>query len=61
MNTLNDSDCHTLAGHTRCLLHFAEGGNAGGRWTGTVHKTAVPAATVHISIVFARHAGSFPG
>jgi hypothetical protein len=61
VNTLSDSSCHTKAGHTGCLLHFAAGGNPGGRWTGIVHKTSVPAAAVHISIVFARHAGSSPG
>jgi hypothetical protein len=61
VNTLNDSGCHTTGSHTRCLLHFAEGGNPGGRWTGVVQKTSVPAAEVHISIVFARQAGSFPG
>jgi hypothetical protein len=61
VNTLNDSGCHTIAGHTGCLLHFAEGGNPGGKWTGTVYKTSAPAARVHISIVFARHPGSFAG
>ncbi len=59
VNTLDDPSCHTIAGHTACLLHFAEGGNPGGRWTGVVHKTSYPPARVHISILFARHAGEF--
>lgn len=61
VNTLSDPSCHTEAGHTSCLLHYAAGGNPGGRWTGIVHKTSLPAAPVHISVVFARQAGSYPG
>jgi len=61
VNTLDSSECHTVAGHTDCLLHFAEGGNPGGKWTGILHKSAVPAARVHVSIEFARHGREFPG
>ncbi len=60
VNTLSDSSCHTNAGHADCLLHFAAGGNPGGRWTGIVHKSSIPAARVNISIVFARRAGDLP-
>ena len=61
VNTLDDPSCHTIAGHTACLLHFAEGGNPGGTWTAIVHKTSLPPARAHISIVFARHSGEFAG
>lgn len=61
VNTLDDPSCHTIAGHTACLLHFAEGGNPGGTWTAIVHKTSLPPARAQISIVFARHAGEFAG
>ncbi len=61
VNTLDDPSCHTIAGRTACLLHFAEGGNPGGTWTAIVHKTSLPPARVHIGILFARHAGEFAG
>lgn len=61
VNTLDDPSCHTIAGHTACLLHFAEGGNPGGTWTAIVHKTSIPPARAHITILFARHAGEFAG
>jgi len=52
LNTLHDPGCHTTAGRTGCVLHFAEGGNPGGRWTATVHKTSLPTARGRITIVF---------
>ncbi len=61
VNTLDDPSCHTTAGHTACLLHFAEGGNPGGTWTAIVHKTSPLPTRVHISVLFARHAGEFAG
>ncbi len=61
VNTLDDPSCHTIAGHTACLLHFAAGGNPGGTWTAIVHKTSLPPARAHISILFARHAGEVAG
>jgi hypothetical protein len=61
VNTLDDASCRTSAGHTACLLHFAEGGNPGGTWTAVVHKISLPPARVRISILFARHAGDFAG
>lgn len=53
--------CHTSGRHAECLLHFAEGGNPGGTWIGTVHKTEAPATLVHLNITFASHAGEYPG
>lgn len=61
VNTLDDPSCHTTAGHTACLLHFAEGGNPGGTWTAIVHKNSPPPTRVHISILFARTGDSIPG
>lgn len=52
LNTLHDPGCHTMAGRTDCVLHFAEGGNPGGRWTAIVHKTSLPAARGRITIAF---------
>jgi hypothetical protein len=52
LNTLHDPGCHTMAGRTGCVLHFAEGGNPGGRWTAIVHKTSLPAARGRITIAF---------
>ena len=52
LNTLHDPGCHTIAGRTDCVLHFAEGGNPGGRWIATVHKTSLPAARSRITIAF---------
>jgi hypothetical protein len=59
VNTRDDPSCHATAGQIACLLHFAEGGNPGGMWTAIVHKTSLPPARAHISILFARHAGEF--
>lgn len=54
LNTLHNPGCHTIAGRTGCVLHFAEGGNPGGTWTAIVHKTSLPAARGRITIVFDR-------
>lgn len=52
LNTQHDPGCHTMAGRIDCVLHFAAGGNPGGRWTAIVHKTSLPAARGRITIVF---------
>jgi hypothetical protein len=61
VNTVDDPSCHTIAGRSACVLHFAEGGNPGGTWTAILHKTSLPAARAHIRIRFARRAGEFAG
>lgn len=61
LNVPEDQSCNTVAGQTRCTLHFAEGGNPGGKWTGIVHKAALPAERVRVSVVFSPHRGDFAG
>ena len=61
VQTLTDrQDCRILAATTSCVVHFAAGGNAGGTWRWTVTKTSVPAARVHIRVVFNSHFGDYP-
>ncbi|MGH2887753.1 MAG: hypothetical protein ACRDPA_34480 [Solirubrobacteraceae bacterium] len=43
------------------MLHFAAGGNPGGVWLGTVAKSSIPAARIHIKFAFTARAGDYPG
>lgn len=62
VQTLTDrQDCRILAATTSCVVHLAAGGNAGGTWRWTVTKTSIPAARVHISVVFNSHLGDYSG
>lgn len=59
LNLPRDQSCTTVAGQARCTLHFSEGGNPGGKWIGIIHKTALSAERVHVSVVFSPHSGDF--
>lgn len=61
LSTSDDQSCNTIAGHHLCELHFAEGGNPGGTWTGTVHDASPTAAVVHVDVAFNPHRGDYPG
>jgi hypothetical protein len=60
VNTLNDPQaCAVQGAEITCVVHFAAGGNAGGRWTWTVTKTSTPATRARIRIVFNPHLGDY--
>jgi len=50
--TGDESACSRSSASTTCLLHFAAGGNPGGRWTAVLSKDTAPAAAVEIAIRF---------
>jgi hypothetical protein len=61
LNLPSDQSCTTVAGQARCTLHFSAGGNPGGKWIGIIHKTALSAERVRVSVVFSPHSGDFAG
>ncbi len=61
VNLPRDPSCSTFAGQARCTVHFSEGGDPGGTWTGIIQKTAHAAERVRVSVVFSPHAGAFAG
>jgi hypothetical protein len=48
----HDQGCVRRLRAVTCVLHFAAGGNPGGRWAMTITKRSVPSATVAVSVVF---------
>ena len=61
LNTVDHESCSSNAGRTVCELHFADGGNPGGTWTGTVHDVSPASVLVHVDIAFNPHRGDYPG
>lgn len=61
LNTAGRESCRSNAGRTVCELHFAQGGNPGGTWTGTVHDVSPESVLVHVDIAFNPHRGGYPG
>ena len=59
LTTRDTTDCRASAGRSVCLLHFAAGGNPGGKWKAVVRKISAPAATVRILVTFNRHIGDY--
>jgi hypothetical protein len=57
-STRDDPPCRTSAGRTRCLLHFAGGGNPGGIWWADVRNTSASTATLRLLITFPKQAPS---
>lgn len=51
-STSDDRRCRTSAGRTRCLLHFASGGNPGGTWRADVRNTTASTAALRLRITF---------
>lgn len=54
-------NCIRTSAGSRCTLNFAEGGNPGGTWSGTLRKLTLPEALVHIDVAFASRAGDVQG
>lgn len=57
-STRDDPACRTSAGRTRCLLHFASGGNPGGRWWADVRNTTASTAALQLRLTFFKAARS---
>jgi len=57
-STRDDPPCRTSAGQTKCLLHFAAGGNLGGTWSADVRNTTGSTATLHLVVAFFKPARS---
>ena len=47
-----DESCATVARQTRCVLRFSAGGNPGGTWTGSLHKSTRAGERVRIRLAF---------
>jgi hypothetical protein len=48
----HDQGCVRRWRAVTCTLHFAEGGNPGGKWAITVTKRSEPSATVALTVTF---------
>jgi hypothetical protein len=56
-----DPGCRATSTGVLRTLNFAAGGNPGGTWGGTLHKTTGPTESARVRITFAPHRGDSHG